>query len=62
MAAEVKSLVHGFGFLYAYLVRDLSEELIGRPLTLEAMIDSKTVFNFVARDGQSTERRLQIDA
>lgn len=60
IAAEVQALVHGFG--YAFLVRDLVKELLRGTLQLEAMIDRKKVFNIVAKDGKTTERRLQIDA
>lgn len=58
MAAEVQALVHGSD--YVYLVRDFVKELIGWPLTFEAIVDSKTVLNVVAKDGQSKERRLHI--
>lgn len=59
MAAEVQALVLGFD--YAFIVKDLIEEIIGRSIRLEALIDSKTVFNVIAKDGQTAERRLQID-
>lgn len=59
MAAEVQTLILGFD--YSYLVRDFSEKLIGRPLSLEAMINKKTVSNVVAKDGQTTEIPLKID-
>ena len=59
MAAEIQALVLGFD--YAYVIQHLVEEIIGRTIKLEAMIDSKTVFNVVAKDGQTAEKRLQID-
>ena len=59
MAAEIQALMLGFD--YAFYVRDLLEEILGRSFKIEAMIDSKTVFNVVAKDGKTTERRLQID-
>ena len=59
MAAEVQALVLGFDF--SFVVKDLIEELLGREIKLEAMVDSKTVFDVIARDSQTAERRLQID-
>lgn len=59
MADEIQALVLGFD--YAYIVKDLAKEIIGRKLKMEALVDSRTVFNVVAKDGQSTEKRLQID-
>ena len=59
MAAEIQALTLGFD--YAFIVKDLVDEILGRQLRIEAMIDSKTVFNVVAKEGKTTERRLQID-
>lgn len=58
MAAEVHVLVLGFG--YAYVIRSFLNELIGQEVSLEAYYDSKTLFNVVAKDGETTERRLQF--
>lgn len=35
--------------------------MLGRKLSVEAMIDRKTVIDVVAKDDHTTERRLQID-
>lgn len=51
MAAEVQALVHGF--YYAYAVKDPVEELIYRPIILEAMICRRKVFNVVDKDGKN---------
>lgn len=51
----------GHGFYYAYFVRELETKLIRRTIRLEAMINSKELFNVVANDGETTDRRLQID-
>lgn len=59
LAAEIQALVLGFDS--AFLVKDLVEELLGRTIKLEALIDSKTVFNVIAKDGKTSEKRLQID-
>lgn len=53
MAAEVHALVLGFNI--AFLPRDLAEELLGRPVQLEAILDSKTGFDVIARDGMTAE-------
>lgn len=55
----MQALFHGFNF--AYLVIDLVSELLGSTIQLEAMIDSRKVFNVIAKDGQPTECCLQID-
>ena len=60
MAAELHALTLGFD--YAIIIREMLNEILGRMLKIEAMIDSKTVFNVIAKDSQTTERRLQIDA
>ena len=59
MAAEVMALVLGYDV--AFVVKDLVEEILGREIKLEVMIDSRTVFNVIAKDGQTVEKRLQID-
>ena len=59
MAAELQALVLGFD--YAFVIKDLVEEILGRHVKVEVMVDSKTTFNVVAKDGKTTERRLQID-
>lgn len=53
MASEVIELV--LGYYYWYLVRTMAEKLIGRPLSLEATIDSKTVFNIITKDPKTHE-------
>lgn len=55
MAAEVQELVLGFDF--AFLVKDLIEEILGHKIRLEVMIDRRTVFNVVAKDGQTSGKR-----
>lgn len=59
MAAEIQALVLGFD--YAFVVKDLIEEILGHHISLDALIDSRTVFNVIAKDAQTAERRLQID-
>lgn len=59
MAAELFALVLGFD--NAYIVRDLVDEFIGRRMFIGAIIDSKTVFDIIAKRSQTTLKRLQID-
>ena len=59
MAAEIQALILGFD--YAYLIKDQLDEILGRDVKIEAVVDSKTTFNVVAKEGKTTERRLQID-
>lgn len=37
------------------------EEITGRKMKIESMADSTIDFNEVAKDGETTERQLQID-
>lgn len=59
MAANLFSLVLGFD--NAYIVRDLVEEIIGKRMEIDAIIDIKTVFYFISKRSQTAEKRLQID-
>lgn len=59
MAAEIQALTLGFD--YAFVVRNLVEEIFGRNISMDFLIDSKTVFNVISKDKQTTELRLQID-
>ena len=54
MAAEVQALILGFD--YAFMIKTLVEEILGTELIIEAMIDSRTVFNVVAKEAKTTER------
>lgn len=36
------------------------EQILGRPISLEEYVDSNTEFDVVAKDGKTTEKRLQI--
>lgn len=59
IAAELFALVLGFN--KAYFVRDLVEELTGRLMSIDALIDSKKVFDVIANACRHREKRLQID-
>lgn len=58
MAAEDHALI--LGFYQAFVTPDLLRELIGRPIDIAAVLNSKTLFYIVAKDGTKTERRLLI--
>lgn len=60
MAAELFGLVLGFD--YTYVVCELIEDITGRRFAIEALVDSKTAFGVVAKQSQTSERPLQIDA
>lgn len=49
------------GFDYAYVVRDLVKEMTGKTLSTEALTDSNSVFNVIAKRSKAAEKRLQID-
>lgn len=59
MAAELHALILAFD--YGFVLREMLKEVLRRDVKLEALIDSKTVFDVVAKDGRTNERRLQID-
>ena len=59
MAAEVHGLIYGFD--QAYLARDMLEEVLRQKLEVDGYIDSRTVFNVVAKNSSTLEKRLQID-
>jgi len=59
MAAELHALIYGFDS--AYLARDILQELLGLRLDIDAYVDSRTVFNVVAKQSSTLEKRLQID-
>lgn len=59
MAAELLALVHGFD--HAFLVKHCMSEILGREIPLDAFIDSRTVFNTVAKTAPTLEKRLLID-
>lgn len=60
MAAELHALVYGFD--QAFVVRAVLEELLGQSIQIDGYIDSRTVFNVVAKSSATLEKRLQIDA
>lgn len=59
MAAEVPSLILGFD-LY-FVMRDMITDIMGNRIPLEDYVDNRTVFEVIAKDAITTERRLQID-
>lgn len=59
MAAEMHGMVLGFN--HAFVVRDIISEMFERDTELEAYVDSKTVFEVLANQATTCEKRLQID-
>ena len=59
MAAELHALIYGFD--NAYMVQDIVSETLGRKIEIDAYVDSRTVFNVVAKNSATLEKRLQID-
>jgi hypothetical protein len=60
MAAELHGLLAGFD--NSVLVAEMVSGMLGRRVNIEAMTDSKTVFDTVTRLSSTLEKRLQIDA
>lgn len=59
MDAEVQWLVRGFDFVF--ILRKSLVEFLGRKVALDAFTDRKTLYNVVAKDVATAERRLHID-
>ena len=59
LAAEVHGLVLAFD--HSFIIQDMIKEILGRTLDVEAYVDSKTLFDVVAKNSNTTEKRLQID-
>lgn len=59
MASELHNLTCGFD--NAFVIQDLMMALTGHRHPIEAFIDSKTVFEIIAKQGRTMEKRLQID-
>lgn len=60
MAAELRVLVYGFDT--SFVVRHTLAEALGNIVPLDAFVDSRTVFNAIAKTSNTLEKRLQIDA
>lgn len=58
-SAEDYALVYGFDI--AYVILDTLQRLLGRDVALEAYIDSCTLLNVVAKNGNTAEHHIQID-
>ena len=59
MAAEVHGLIYGFD--EDYLARNMLEEVLRQKREIDGYIDSRTVFNVVAKNNSSLAKRRQID-
>lgn len=59
MTAEVRAFA--YAFVHDYLLQEILEGLIGREISLEAFVDSSTLFDAIAKDSETAERWLQID-
>lgn len=51
MAAKVQGLFLGFDF--TFFIKKMVEEIVGRDLTIEAIIDRKMVCNVVAKHAKN---------
>lgn len=57
LVAEIHALLLGFSMVCA--VRGLLEDMMGRDVAMEKMVDSKAISNVIARDGMTEEKRLK---
>ena len=59
MAAEILGMIYGFD--NAYIAKSMIEEILGCEVPIDCYVDSRTLFNVVARFASTLEKRLQID-
>ncbi len=59
MAAEVHGLIYGFD--NAFVAKEMLREILGENLPIDGIVDSRTLFNVVAKNSSTLEKRLQID-
>lgn len=59
MAAEVHALLYGFD--NAYFGKHMMEEILGKRIEIDGYVYSRTVFNVIAKNSSTLEKRLQID-
>lgn len=57
MDREVHAL--NLAFDYAFIIHDLLHDILKRSIRIDSYVDSKSVFDIIAKDGCTTERRLQ---
>lgn len=58
MAAELHALTLAFDL--GFVVTAGRQEAMNRNIIMDVLTNSKTALDFIARDGRTTERRLQI--
>lgn len=59
MESELQSLIKGSD--NAFIIQNLMGEITGTLIQIEVYVDSRTALEVVAKQGRSTEKRLQID-
>lgn len=59
ISAETHALVLLFD--HAFVVRDMVSEMVNHDVSLEAYVHSKTFFEVLAKQGNTFEKRLQIN-
>lgn len=59
LAAEVYGLVLEFD--HDYIIRSMLEEILGKPVPIDAYVHSKTLFDVVVKDCGMCKKHLQID-
>lgn len=59
LTSEIHSLV--LGFVVAYAIQHTMTEILGRNLYIEAYVDSQSVFEVMAKQQKTVEKRLKSD-
>lgn len=57
LAAELHALV--LGFHASFVIREMLQEITGRTINIEEFVDSKTIFDVVAKDGGLMENAFK---
>lgn len=58
MESELHALILAFD--HAFVIANLLHDALARKITIEAMVDSRTVFDVVAKHGKTAERDCRL--
>lgn len=59
MESKLYALILAFD--HGFFISNLPHDSLGNTVNIEAMVDSRIVFNVVVKHGKKAENRLQID-
>lgn len=59
LESEIHAMVVGFDI--AFVVQNMFKELLGTKMKIQAYVDSRSVFDVIAKQGNTVEKRLKLD-